>query len=355
MKIVSLYLANFRKYRKKSIVFHSNMIIISGPNAIGKSTILEAITVLGTTRSFRKCSDKDLTTLGEREYLIKGLFVTNKGENEITISYKNETKSIYKNNNPYKKMSELLNEMKIVTFSPLDSILINGSPLDRRNFFNLFLTQMDLNFARVHNNYSRFLKERNYLLKKALLTGKIDIQMLDVINEQLIKTGKQIINYRCKIIDKLNSMIPKIYDDLADSSEEKISISYIYNTNEKDYESLLANFLQDNIKKGTTTIGPHRDDFIINLNGQSINIIGSQGQQRDALISIKIAITNILYECTKEYPILLLDDVFSELDAFRQNNIIKTLDKNIQTIITSASLTDIKKEILQKSEIIVLE
>lgn len=357
MKVKKIELHNFRSYEKLEMVFNSGCSIIVGPNATGKSSILEALSVLGTTKSFRKAKDSDLVRFGEKSFYIQGI-VENDDETsnyKVSVSFFEGFKKTTKNENTFKKISDYLNCLYVVSFSTFDFLLINGSPLDRRKFLNLLNVQIENKNSSFLNEYEKILKEKNFLLKKYKMTNRQnDLELLKILSFQLIEKGKKIITMREEIIKKINTYFDEEYKKLSGSVHDLVEIKYSCNVFADQFEVELEENLNEEIEKGVTLKGPHRDDFLIMFNGKNIAISGSQGQQRDALLALKISVAKIIFDEKKENPVLLLDDVFSELDSERQNRIIKSLDKKMQTIITTTTLSDIKKEILSTATVIEL-
>ena len=357
MKVKKIELHNFRSYEKLEMAFNSGCSIIVGPNATGKSSILEALSVLGTTKSFRKAKDSDLVRFGEKSFYIQGI-VENDDETsnyKVSVSFFEGFKKTTKNENTFKKISDYLNCLYVVSFSTFDFLLINGSPLDRRKFLNLLNVQTENKNSSFLNEYEKILKEKNFLLKKYKMTNRQnDLELLKILSFQLLEKGKKIITMREEIIKKINTYFDEEYKKLSGSAHDFVEIKYSCNAFADRFEEELEENLSEEIEKGVTLKGPHRDDFLIMFNGKNIAISGSQGQQRDALLALKISVAKIIFDEKKENPVLLLDDVFSELDSERQNRIIKSLDKKMQTIITTTTLSDIKKEILFTATVIEL-
>ena len=352
MKIVDLKLKNYRCYSETSWEFNSNQIVLFGPNASGKTSILEAIFLLGITKSYRNVQDIDLIKFHEDCFCVKSTVLLHNLKEEITIFAHSKGKKVKRNNYTYKSLSEYLGTVNVVVFSSIDFLLFTGTPKDRRTFIDLIIWQTSKDYLRASSNYKRILKERNTLLKRLILENNSNLQkLLDVITGQLIEEGKQIIVYRKEFINFLNKLILKKHHLIA-SENEALQIKYSFNVDVQEYDKQMANTRQEDLKRGTTTIGPHKDDYIFIINNKNIALFSSQGQQRNALISIKLAVVDLLFEIKKEYPILLLDDVFSELDKTRQNQLIASLNKDVQTFITTATLSDVNESLLKDALVI---
>lgn len=358
MWIRKIEFSNFRCYKKKEFSFKPGCSIIVGDNAIGKSSIIEGVSVLGTTKSFRKAKDTDMALFGAENYYIQSIVQKDDkiSEYKISVSFSDGVKKVSKNDNIFKRISDYLSCLLVVSFSSFDFQLIRGVPLERRKFLNLLNLQFEPRDALTLNEYEKILKERNFLLKNNKITNENKkLKLLEILSFQLIEKGKKIIALRKKIIDLINEIIALEYSAISGSLNDFVKIEYINNVSVNEYESVMTKSLNEDLLKGSTSRGPHKDDFIIMLNGRNISICGSQGQQRDALIALKLSVTKLMSRIKKENPVLLLDDVFSELDAERQNKIIERLDKKMQTIITTTTLSDIKQEILSTANIIELK
>jgi DNA replication and repair protein RecF len=359
--VSKLELKKFRNYKDFKIEFNSNLNIIIGDNAQGKTNLLEAIYVSCFGKSFRTSNDKDLIYYNNDYNHVKLNII--KKHTDIKIEYrihKKYNKEIKINNNSIKKLSEILGNIYVVLFSPEDIELIKGSPNIRRKFINRELSNISKKYCYNLIEYKKIIKQRNNFLKK---NNKINEQMLEVFNEQLIERGTNIIISRINFLKKINSISNKIHNKLTNNSEF-LRIEYLPNINLeniKNYNDIKINFInkinknKDREKQlGYTIVGPHKDDFIIFLNDKEIKQFGSQGQQRTATLSLKLSEIELIKNETDEYPILLLDDVFSELDSNRQINLIKIFDKT-QTIITSTIFDENLKNKVNDYKIIKIE
>ena len=356
MLVEKLLLNNFRGYKKKELSLKKGCSIIVGPNAVGKSAILEAITVLSTARSFRKAKDDDLVNFEAEYYYIQSIVKKRNEKLKIAVSYDKKNKAVFKNEKPLKKISDFISCLLVVNFSVFDFLLINGAPHDRRKFLNLLASQIQIENVYVLNEYEKILKDRNIILKKIKINkSQKMIDLVNVITSQLIEKGKKIISFRSQLIDVINAQINNQFLKLTSDEKLKIKIEYLPSVSIEDYEEKMKMYFDEDVDKGSTSFGPHKDDFHILLDNKKINISGSQGQQRDALLSLKFVTVKMLEDVYGESPVLLLDDVFSELDSIRQNNIIKNIEKENQTIITTTSLSDIDKDVLSTANIIELK
>ena len=347
MHIKEIKLINFRNYSKLNLNFCKDYNIIYGKNAQGKTNILEAIFLCSTGRSHRTSKDNELVKFMEESYYIKIILEKKHTDAYIEIYYKkDERKRIKINDIPVKKNGELMGQLNTVIFSPEDLSIIKGGPLERRRFIDIALSQLKPTYFYDLQQYSRILSQRNHLLKSINKTvnGKGRLKdTLEIWNEKLIETGSRIISERGKYLCRLNAKACENHNRLA-GSKEKIEIVYnpsVIVEDLDDIEKIKKAFTErakageeKEIKNGVTLYGPQRDDMEIRINDKNVRMYGSQGQQRTAVLTLKLSEIGILKELSGEYPILLLDDVFSELDSMRQNYIIESLD-DIQAFITT--------------------
>lgn len=350
MHLINLELKNFRNYQAVDISFSKGINFLIGDNAQGKTNIVEAIYYLATGRPFRM--GRDITVLNERAdfFIVKGIVELNKRKLEVEIKYNKEKnhKLITINQIRQNKFGDIFGNFNAVLFSPEDLSLIKGGPNERRKFLDIDISQVSPLYYSLLSEYSKILLQRNNLLKQ-IKEGKCDNQLLEVFNIQLIDVATKIINKRLFTLRKLAPLARLIHRKITNGLEN-LEISYI-----SDEEEINLNFSQEKIidllnfqlknkqilekKRGTTLIGPHRDDIKIKLNKSDIRLYGSQGQQRTATLSLKLAELEFFKAERGEYPVLLLDDVMSELDNNRRSFLLKAIkENNIQTFITSTEL-----------------
>ena len=355
MLIKELYLNNFRCYSNGKFEFDPALTIIHGPNTCGKSTILEAIHVLGLTKPYRSIDESSLIKINELSYAIKGVISNQKVDETVIVLNSNKTKKVRKNNYVFKSLSEYVGYMNVIYYDPTDWLIFEGGPSYRRRFFDVLFCQVSKQYLNVSSEYKKLLKQRNFLIKKMIeKNDKSTRNLLEVTTKQMIECGKKIIHTREKIIRKLNEIALGIHRELS-SGREKVEIKYLPNISVEEYELKMEAMLNEDLKKGTTMVGPHKDDYIFNINNKNIGDYGSQGQQKSAILSIKLASVELVKEVKNQYPIVLLDDVFSELDKGRQNQLIKLLNRKAQTIITTPSISDVEPSVLNMARIIELE
>ena len=336
MNIESLELSNYRNYKNLYMDYSPKTNLLFGNNAQGKTNILEAIYICAAGRSHRGSKDKEEIKFGEDEAHIKININKNNINYRIDIHLKkNRPKGIAINGIPIKKTSELLGIFNVVFFSPEDLSIIKNGPSERRRFLDMELCQLNSLYVHSLICYNKILIQRNKLLKDFNFI-KESKETLDILDIQLIKYGKEIIRYREVFIDELKNIIKKISKDI---SGEYININYEKNIEIDKYEEKLKNKRNEEIKLKMTLIGPHRDDISFCIDGVDIRRFGSQGQQRTAALSLKLSEIELVKEKVKDTPVLILDDVLSELDKKRQSKLLEYIG-DIQTVITCTGLED---------------
>lgn len=340
MYVQSLEVKNFRNYNTVNIEFDIGTNILYGNNAQGKTNILEAVYLCGTSKSHRGAKDKEMISFGCEEAHMKMVVVKNEVPIRIDMHLrKNKAKGIAINGIPIKKVSELFGVINVVFFSPEDLGIIKNGPAERRRFIDLELCQLDKLY--VHNlmNYNKLLVQRNQLLKDLNLFYDKDLySTLDVWDMQLADYGSKLIIRRNQFIDELNEIIYGIHRNITNGKEE-LFIKYEPNISGNNmYEELIRNRDKD-IKFKTTSVGPHRDDISFYDGDMDIRKYGSQGQKRTAALSLKLSEIELVKSVIKDTPVLLLDDVLSELDSGRQKHLLNSLH-NVQTVITCTGLDE---------------
>ena len=356
MKIKSIKLEGFRCHSLITIDFGDNTNIIFGPNASGKTSIIEAVYIFGLLKSPRGIADRELINNVNDHFYIEASFVSSTlNKYNVSVGFNGEQKIVRKNKSIVKRMSDHIGIIDCVWFSANDLFLLSGSPQNRRTNFDRILCQISKVYFSALSNYKKFLKERNALLKRLIFENrKENIILLETINERLIFEGKRIINIRQKVIEKINEILLKKHSEIG-YKNEALKIEYVPSVTEDMIEEKIISNVDEDIKHGNTSFGPHKDDYIFIINNKNIVYQGSQGQQRNAVLSLKLAEVELIYNVKKEYPILLLDDVFNELDLERQNRLLKGIEENVQTIITTTSISGLDKEIIRNSNLIELK
>ena len=348
MIIKSLELADFRNYENLKIDFSSGTNILYGDNAQGKTNILEAIFVSATTKSHKGSKDKEIIRFGKEEGHVRTILEKDNAEYRVDMHLrKNKSKGIAIDGQKIKKASDLIGRLNVVFFSPEDLSIIKNGPSERRRFMDMELCQLDQIYLNSLSKYNKLVIERNKVLKD-LFEHPENSVLLDVQDKQLCEYGSVIIKTREKFIRDLNEIIRPIHEKLT-GGKEILSVYYEPNVGADEFEKKMKNARQKDSYAKQTTVGPHKDDFSFivqkknaddSLNeGIDIRKFGSQGQQRTASLSLKLSEIEIVKKAKKENPVLLLDDVLSELDSNRQNYLLNTIG-DIQTIITCTGLDE---------------
>ena len=338
MIVESIKLNHFRNYDSLELKFDKGTNLFYGDNAQGKTNILEAVYLCGTTRSHKGSKDREIIHFGEEESHI--CMKIKKGDIPYRIDMhlkKNRTKGIAINGIPVKKASELIGLGNFVFFSPEDLNIIKNGPAERRRFLDMELCQLDRIYLYHLSNYNKTLAQRNKLLKDFTFYPEAE-PMLDILDEQLIQYGSVLISMRKKFTEGLNQIILDIHGSLS-GKKETLVLEYENNTEISDFEQKMKMNRQKDIRTKLTNQGPHRDDLCFRINNVDIRKYGSQGQQRTAALSLKLAEIEIVKKNVQDTPVLLLDDVLSELDSSRQKYLLDSIH-DIQTMITCTGIDD---------------
>ncbi|MBO5376252.1 MAG: DNA replication/repair protein RecF [Bacilli bacterium] len=357
MIVRKINLINFRNYNKISISFDKKLNIFIGDNAQGKTNILESIYFLALTKSYRT-ADTNLIKKDSESLKVKGEIKDNSVYKSMTVELSNTGKKVKINNNEIKKISDYITNLNVILISPEDINILQGTPAERRNFLNIELSQLSKNYIKKYNEFNRILKIRNNYLKMLYKSSNTDMRYLQSVTENLIEREIDIYSERKNFIDKLNDNISNIYEDITGIKNFKIlyetnvdlgnfSKESIRNNLEKKYNSNL----NKEIENGMTLYGPHRDDIQFMIKSDDIKLYGSQGQQKVAIIALKLSEIAIFKEMTDTYPIILLDDIFSELDVKTRNKLINYINGDMQVIITSNDTRGINKKFLNNAKL----
>lgn len=340
MIIESVDLQNYRNYEFLNMTFDNKINIIYGDNAQGKTNILESLYVCATSKSHRGSKDKDIIRFGNDEAHIK-VMVKKHGMNYRLDMHlkKNKTKGIAVNGIPIRRAVELFGIINIIIFSPEDMNIIKNGPSERRRFMDMELSQLDKIYLSNLVNYNKVVVQRNKLLKQlqfSVDSGLVD--MLDVWDMQLVRYGSEIIKRRMDFIDNINSIIRPVHSKLS-GNKEILNLRYIPCTTTDNFKDEVIRSRERDIKFKMTNVGPHKDDVAFFINDKDVRKYGSQGQQRTCALSLKLAEIELVKKVINDTPVLLLDDVLSELDANRQNFLLDSIG-DIQTIITCTGLDE---------------
>lgn len=338
MFIQSLELKNYRNYDELSMNFSSGTNLLYGDNAQGKTNILESIYLAATTKSHRGSKDREMIQFHADEAHIRLQYQKQGIAHQLDMHLKkNRAKGVAIDRIPIRRSSDLLGQIPVIFFSPEDLKIIKNGPSERRKFMDLELSQLESLYLYYLSKYNKILMQRNNLLKQIRFQEHL-IDTLEAWDIQMVKYGSEIIRYRQEFIRHLNLIICGIHKHLTGQQEE-MKIEY---ENSAAYDTFLTELTKKrnvDLKYATTNIGPHRDDIKFLVNGIDIRRFGSQGQQRTAALSLKLAQIQLVKEVLKDSPILLLDDVLSELDSHRKVYLLEGI-KNIQTFITCTGLDE---------------
>lgn len=361
MYIKDLKINNFRSYNNLEIDFENTINILVGDNAQGKTNLLEAIYFLALGKSLRNYLKDDLIQWNKQYFYLKGSIIEKGNKSIIEIGYNRDNKKIIKINGIEKKnFSDLLGIFNVVIFSPEDLLLIKGSPTLRRSFLDQEISQLFPYYAKLLNQYNKGVINRNRLLK----TKKLDLQRtIELFDLQLAKLASEVIKKRLEVLDKVKILASLVHRKLT-FNKENLDIVYqsFLNENEirklsrEELETILLKMYKESmmtdLDNKTTSIGPHRDDLVLYVNGKNVKKFGSQGQQRTTILSLKLAELELFMSHKGNYPVLLLDDVLSELDEKRRKYLISNIKGKVQTFITT---TDHDEMIWKEANIFMIE
>ena len=349
MYIDSIELSHYRNYSNLNISFDKGITILYGDNAQGKTNVLEACYIAGTTKSHRGSKDKEIIQFGEDEAHIR--LNVNKHDVGHRIDMhlrKNKSKGVAIDGISIRKSGELFGLLNMIFFSPEDLSIIKNGPGQRRRFMNLELCQLNKLYYHNYVNYNKALNQRNTLLKQISFNKSLK-DTLDMWDEYLIQYGTAIIEERQQFVDQLNSIVKEIHEHLT-GGRESIEIEYEKNVSKNDYKNVMKKKRDIDLKYQTTGVGPHRDDICFKIDGVDVRTFGSQGQQRTAALSLKLAEIELVKSIIHDTPVLLLDDVMSELDSNRRNFLLDSI-KDIQTVVTCTGYDDFIKSRLNINRI----
>lgn len=338
MIIKSIELADYRNYESLSMQFDRGTNILYGDNAQGKTNILEAIFVSATTKSHKGSKDREIIRFGKEEAHIRTYLEKEGVETRVDMHLRsNKSKGIAVDGQKLKKAADLLGLCNVVFFSPEDLSIIKNGPAERRRFVDMELCQLDSMYLYNLNHYNKIINQRNKLLKDLYLQPELK-ETLSLWDMQLVSFGSKIMERRKLFVEQLNEIIYDIHKKLSGGREELL-IRYEPDVGAEDFEKKLREHQERDLRSKTTSVGPHRDDFSFIVGNVDIRKFGSQGQQRTAALSLKLSEIELVKKITKDTPILLLDDVLSELDSNRQNYLLNSIGE-IQTIITCTGLEE---------------
>lgn len=350
MIVKNIILSNFRNYSHLNLNLNPGMNIFVGKNAQGKTNILESICILALTKTYKSGVESNIIRFGKKQTKLKAKVKKNGLTNYLEIDIDDGNKSIKVNHDDIKKIGDYISNLNVIVFTPEDLDIIKGSPHIRRNLINMQLSQVLHSYINTYNEYNKILKIRNEYLKLLLTSSIADKNYLDVITDKLIEKAIIIYQERKKYLDLVNERIGIIFKNITSSGN--LVLKYVTNIDFDTFESedirkKMKHIYYVNYKKelnyGMTLYGPHRDDFSFYLDSNDLKCFGSQGQQKLAVIAFKLSEIDIFKEYSGENPVLLLDDIFSELDIQKRNKLLSYINDGIQSIITTTDLKNIRK------------
>jgi DNA replication and repair protein RecF len=355
-----LSLKNYRNYERETIEFANNVNIILGENAQGKTNMMEAIYVLAMAKSHRTTNDKDLIRWDEDYAKIEGKAMKKNGALSLELIISKKGKKAKCNHIEQQRLSQYVGHLNIVMFAPEDLNLVKGSPQVRRRFIDMEIGQVSPVYIHDLSQYQKLLQQRNHYLKMLQTREQQDETILDILTEQLIPLAAKITLKRYEFLLLLEKWAAPIHREIRRGLEtlqiqyrpsvdvsEKIELSRIIEA----YSEKFATIKEREIQRGMTLAGPHRDDISFSVNGKDVQTFGSQGQQRTTALSVKLAEIELIFSEIGDYPILLLDDVLSELDDFRQTHLLDTIRQKVQTFVTTTSIDGIEHDIIKEAAI----
>jgi DNA replication and repair protein RecF len=357
LKLQRLTLDNYRNYSRLELETNHRVNLFIGPNAQGKTNLLESIHVLALTKSHRTVREKELIRWEAESAHLHAQVEKKYGEIRLDLQLSSQGKKAKLNGLEQKKLSSYVGSFNVVMFAPEDLEIVKGAPSVRRRFLDMEIAQVQPAYLHHLLQYQKTLAQRNQFLKQALSRpGSLNDTMLEVWNEQLAAHGSKIIKKRESFIDKLQLWAERTHAGIT-KGKERLRIQYVPSVESgstQDEAMLFERFMvklshvkEQEFKRGATLVGPHRDDLVFFINDKPVQTYGSQGQQRTTALSLKLAEIELMNQETGEYPVLLLDDVLSELDPYRQTQLIETFQSKVQTFITSTGIESVHLDRLQ--------
>lgn len=356
--IEEIELTNYRNYEKLSIEFENKVNVILGENAQGKTNVMESIYVLAMAKSHRTSNDKELIRWDEEYAKIEGRVQKRNGPLSLQLVISKKGKKAKSNHLEQQKLSQYVGNMNVVMFAPEDLNLVKGSPQVRRRFIDMEIGQVSAVYLHDLSQYQKILHQRNHYLKQLQTKKQHDQTMHDVLTSQLIQAAAKIVKKRFEFLVLLQKWAEPIHHGISRGLETlqieyKPSIEVLETADLSKmvdvYDEKFAKIREREIERGVTLAGPHRDDLAFFVNGKDVQTFGSQGQQRTTALSLKLAEIELIQAEIGEYPILLLDDVLSELDDFRQSHLLNTIQGKVQTFVTTTSVEGITHDTLKQA------
>ena len=364
MYIQNLTLSSYRNYERLDLQFENKVNVIIGENAQGKTNLMEAIYVLAMAKSHRTSNDKELIRWDEDYAKIEGRVIKKNGSVPIQLVISKKGKKGKVNHIEQQKLSQYVGAVNTIMFAPEDLNLVKGSPQVRRRFLDMEIGQVSPVYLHGLSLYQKILSQRNHFLKQLQTRKQTDQTMLDVLTEQLTEFAAKVVMKRLQFVDQLEKWAQPIHSGISRGLEE-LTLKYHTSLHVSDspdlskminsYQETFSKLRDKEIERGVSLSGPHRDDVLFYVNGRDVQTYGSQGQQRTTALSLKLAEIDLIQEEIGEYPILLLDDVLSELDDYRQSHLLHTIQGRVQTFVTTTSVDGIDHKTLNEAEIFRVE
>ncbi|RFU67249.1 DNA replication/repair protein RecF [Peribacillus saganii] len=358
MYIETIKLKNYRNYQDLEVFFENKVNVILGENAQGKTNVMESIYVLALAKSHRTSNDKDLIRWDQEYAKIEGRVKKRNTSIPLELTISKKGKKAKFNHIEQRKLSQYVGNMNVVMFAPEDLHLVKGSPQVRRRFIDMEIGQVSPVYLHDMSQYHKILQQRNHLLKLLQTRKQSDTTMLDVLTEQMVGYAVKIVEKRFQFLSLLQEWAEPIHSGISRGLETlKIEYKPSLDVSERMDMSKMEDIFQEKfvkvrnreIERGVTLIGPHRDDLTFFVNGRDVQTFGSQGQQRTTALSLKLAEIELIHSEIGEYPILLLDDVLSELDDYRQSHLLNTIQGKVQTFVTTTSVEGIDHQTLKEA------
>lgn len=364
MILTELHLHHFRNYQDLTVHFNPGVNVLIGHNAQGKTNMLEAIYVLSLTKSHRTSNDHELINWQEKLALISGTVEKSIGKIPLELQFSSKGKKAKVNHLEQARLSQYVGQLNAILFAPEDLSLVKGSPALRRHFMDREFSQMSSKYLYNAGQYRTLLRQKNKYLKQLKYKQQTDRVLLGVLSDQLAAFGAEVIIARQHFLKHLEGWAADLHQEIS-LNKESLQLEYVNQlkvndetTAEEAYQALFKLY-QDNeqreIEQGTTIYGPHRDDIRFLVNDKNVQAFGSQGQQRTTALSVKLAEIDLMKEQTGEYPLLLLDDVLSELDTIRQTHLLTAIQNKVQTFLTTTSLSDVARQLINEPTIFEIE
>lgn len=351
MRIEALSLVNFRNYARLDLHFSPSLNIIYGNNGLGKTNIIEAIYYLSLTKSYRVNNEKFLVKKNENNMIVKGKIYRRDMISYQEIDICKGERVVKINDNTNTLIGDYITRFVVIMFNPRDTRLIDDAPAERRKMLNMEISKIHKDYLLFLTNYNKILKQRNFYIRSMYINGNRTNDFLEILTKKLVEYGLYIAKMREEFINSINQVIGDVYQSIFGSGKLQVKYASVYKNKSKD--ELLKKYqtsFQKELEIGKTLFGIHHDDLVFMLDNEVLKDFGSEGQRKNAVLSFKMAEVKIINEIKGEYPVLILDDLFSELDKDKAGNLVKMLDFGVQTFITTTDLKKIKKKLLSNAK-----